>query len=143
VLAFADFYALMPPDNSATVAPGTDVSFPQDGPNSTSDITRVGPDSFSLGEIGTYHVLFEVSATEAGQLLLTLNGEDLPYTGCWPCNRKLTNCRHGACANYCGRLCFNRTQPRRNGRSLDDHTFGRWDTAGFGASCDHEKRIII
>ena len=24
----------MPPDNVATVAPGTDVSFPQDGPNS-------------------------------------------------------------------------------------------------------------
>lgn len=30
VLNFADFYALMPPDNAATVAPGTDVSFPQD-----------------------------------------------------------------------------------------------------------------
>ncbi len=26
VLNYADFYALMPPDNSATVAPGTDVS---------------------------------------------------------------------------------------------------------------------
>ena len=25
VLNFADFYALMPPDNAATVAPGTDV----------------------------------------------------------------------------------------------------------------------
>ena len=34
ILGYADFYALMPPDNSATVAPGTDVSFPQDGPNS-------------------------------------------------------------------------------------------------------------
>ena len=34
VLNYADFYALMPPDNAATVAPGTDVSFPQDGPNS-------------------------------------------------------------------------------------------------------------
>ena len=34
VLAFADFFALMPPDNAATVAPGTDVSFPQDGPTS-------------------------------------------------------------------------------------------------------------
>ena len=36
VLNYADFYALMPGDNSATVAPGTDVSFPQDGPNSGS-----------------------------------------------------------------------------------------------------------
>lgn len=32
VLNFADFYALMPPDNAATIAPGTDVSFPQNGP---------------------------------------------------------------------------------------------------------------
>ena len=77
---YADFYALMPPDNAATVAPGTDVSFPQDGPNSGSGIVRSGPDSFTLAEIGTYQVLFQVSVTEAGQLILTLNGEDLAYT---------------------------------------------------------------
>ncbi len=52
VLNYADFYALMPPDNSATVAPGTDVSFPQDGPNSGSGIIRTGPDSFNLTQIG-------------------------------------------------------------------------------------------
>lgn len=80
VLNFADFYALMPPDNAATVAPGTDVSFPQDGPNSGSDIARTGPSSFNLAQIGTYQVLFQVSVTEAGQLILTLNGEDLEYT---------------------------------------------------------------
>ena len=70
----------MPPDNAATVAPGTDVDFPQDGPNSGSDIARLGPDSFNLAQIGTYQVLFHVSVTEAGQLLLTLNGADLEYT---------------------------------------------------------------
>lgn len=80
VLSFADFYALMPPDNAATVAAGTDVSFPQDGPNSGADITRLGADSFQLGPIGTYQVFFQVSVTEAGQLILTLNGADLPYT---------------------------------------------------------------
>ena len=80
VINFADFYALMPPDNAATVAPGTDVSFPQDGPNSGSDIARPGPSSFNLAQIGTYQVLFQVSVTEAGQLILTLNGEDLEYT---------------------------------------------------------------
>lgn len=80
VLNFADFYALMPPDNAATVAPGTDVSFPQDGPNSGADISRTGPDSFNLAQIGAYQVLFQVSVTEAGQLILTLNGEDLEYT---------------------------------------------------------------
>jgi len=70
----------MPPDNSATVAPGTDVSFPQDGPNSGTGIVRTGPSAFALTEIGTYQVLFQVSADEAGQLILTLNGEDLAYT---------------------------------------------------------------
>ena len=72
---YADFFALMPPDNAATVAPGTDVSFPQDGPSSGSGITRSGPDSFNLAEIGSHQVLFQVSVTEAGQLILTLNGE--------------------------------------------------------------------
>ena len=70
----------MPPDNAATVAPGTDVSFPQDGPNSGTGIARASDDSFTLAQIGTYQVLFQVSATEAGQLILTLNGADLPYT---------------------------------------------------------------
>ena len=30
-----------------------------------------------MAEIGTYQVLFQVSVTEPGQLILTLNGEDL------------------------------------------------------------------
>jgi hypothetical protein len=70
----------MPPDNAATVAPGTDVSFPQDGPISGTAITRTGASSFNLAAIGTYQVLFQVSVTEAGQLILTLNGADLDYT---------------------------------------------------------------
>ena len=77
---FADFFALMPPDNAATVAPGTDVSFPQDGPSSGSTITRTGPSTFNLAAIGAYQVMFQVSVTEAGQLILTLNGADLAYT---------------------------------------------------------------
>ena len=81
VLAFADFFALMPSDNAATVAPGTDVSFPQDGPNGDlTQISRTGPSSFNLTNIGFYQVLFQVSVTEAGQLILTLNGADLAYT---------------------------------------------------------------
>jgi hypothetical protein len=81
ILDFADFYALMPPDNAATVGVGTDVDFPQDGPASGSGlIARLGPDSFNLAEIGVYEVLFQVSVTEAGQLILTLNGADLAYT---------------------------------------------------------------
>ncbi len=80
VLGFADFYALMPPDNADTVAPGTDVSFPNDGPNGGAGIARISDTSFNLAETGAYLVMFEVSVDEAGQLILTLNGEDLAYT---------------------------------------------------------------
>lgn len=80
VLAYADFFALMPPDNTTTVAAGTDVDFPQNGPNSGTGISRVSADSFRLADIGTYLVQFVVTAGEGGQLMLTLNGADLPYT---------------------------------------------------------------
>jgi len=81
VLDFADFFALMPPDNAATVAAGTDVSFPEDGPASGSGlIARASPSSINLSAIGVYQVLFQVSVSEAGQLILTLNGADLAYT---------------------------------------------------------------
>lgn len=79
-IAFSDFFALMPPDNAATVAPGTDVSFPEDGPTSGSAVTRTGPSSFNLSAIGSYQIMFQVSVDEAGQLILTLNGADLAYT---------------------------------------------------------------
>ena len=72
-IAFADFFALMPPDNAATVAPDTDVSFPQDGPSSGA-ILRINPSQFELLNVGTYQVAFQVSISEAGQLILTLNG---------------------------------------------------------------------
>jgi len=80
VLSFADFFALMPPDNAATVAVGADVSFPQDGPTSGTNITRTGATTFNLAVIGTYQILFQVSVTEPGQLILTVNGADLAYT---------------------------------------------------------------
>jgi hypothetical protein len=76
----AEFFALMTPDNAATVAPGTDVQFPQDGPNTGGTVTRTGPGSFNLSTIGVYRVTFQVPVSEAGQLILTLNGADLAYT---------------------------------------------------------------
>lgn len=78
--AFSDFFALMPGDNSATVAVGGDVSFPQDGPSVGSVITRTGGTTFNLASIGYYQVFFQVSVAEAGQLIITLNGSDLAYT---------------------------------------------------------------
>lgn len=85
ILAYADFYALMPPDNAATVAPGSDVDFPNDGPNSGGTaIIRTGPDTFQLSAIGTYQVLFNVGTDAAAQLVLTLNSgagaSELAYT---------------------------------------------------------------
>lgn len=70
----------MPPDNASTVAPGADINFPQDGPNYNGDISRTSSSSFSLGKIGRYLVMFQVSVDGAGQLLVILNGNDLEYT---------------------------------------------------------------
>jgi hypothetical protein len=77
--AYAEFYALMPFDNSAAVLPGSPVQFPQDGPQSGS-ISRTGSATFNLANIGTYEVSFQASVTQPGQLALTLNGAELPYT---------------------------------------------------------------
>ena len=63
----------MPPDNAATVAVGTPVEFPQNGPES-GGITRTGAGTFVLPDAGTYRVQFIVSVTEAGQLGLEQNG---------------------------------------------------------------------
>ena len=78
-LDYADFYALMPGDNAATVGLGVAVQFPQDGPTSAGGITRLSASTFQLAAIGTYQVLWQVSVTEAGQLVLGINGvEQLP-----------------------------------------------------------------
>jgi hypothetical protein len=81
VSEFAEFYALMPSDNASTVAVGGAVDFPEDGPISGA-ITRSGESAsvFVLSEIGTYRVSFVVPVTEAGQLVLRLEGDELPYT---------------------------------------------------------------
>jgi len=71
----------MPSDNAATVAPGSAVQFPQNGPAATGGtIVRLGPSTFSLPAIGTYSVSFSVPVTEAGQLVLKLNGTELLNT---------------------------------------------------------------
>jgi hypothetical protein len=79
VSAYAEFFALAPPDNTSSVPTGGVVTFPQDGPNS-GDIARIGPGSFILPAIGVYRVSFSVPVSESGQLTVTLNGVDLDYT---------------------------------------------------------------
>ncbi len=80
VLDFADFYALMPPDNIPLIAAGSDIEFPSDGPASATSITRLTIDTFNLADIGFYQVLFQANVTEAAKLVLTLNGTELSYT---------------------------------------------------------------
>ncbi len=69
---FAEFYALMTGDNASTVAAGVGVQFPQDGP-SNGGIVRANASQFVLPEIGTYQVDWQVSVSEAGQLVLGLD----------------------------------------------------------------------
>ena len=80
VLSYADFYALMPTDNATAIAPGEDVAFPQNGVIANTNIGRTGDTTFLLNAAGTYLVMWNASITEAGQLVLTSNGTELPYT---------------------------------------------------------------
>jgi hypothetical protein len=87
ILDFSDFFALMPGDNTATIAVGAPIQFPQNGPTSGT-ITRQGGASFTtfiLPTIGTYLVQFQASIAEgtmgmAAQLALSINGVVDPNT---------------------------------------------------------------
>lgn len=75
------FFAIMPSDNSATVAAGAAVEFPQDGPTvGAGPPTRFSATEFTLPATGTYLVLAQVSVSEAGQLQIALDGTGLPNT---------------------------------------------------------------
>jgi hypothetical protein len=76
---YSHFFALMPGDNSATVAPNTPVLFPQNGP-STGAANSLGAGVFNLPTVGTYEISWQVSVTEAGQLQLAIGGVGLPNT---------------------------------------------------------------
>lgn len=82
---FGMFYGLTtgtgnggPTDYAATVAPGTAVPFPQNGP--AVGIVRSGPGTFTLPAIGTYEINFKVHTTEPGQLQVVINGTIIPNT---------------------------------------------------------------
>jgi hypothetical protein len=81
ISAFADFFALMPGDNASTVGVGASVEFPNDGPtDSSGTISRISNSTFNLSNIGIYEVTFQVSVSEAGQLIVELNGAELGHT---------------------------------------------------------------
>lgn len=78
--AFADFYAIDPSDNALPIPAGSDIAFPRLGPSSKSGIKAVTNTSFNLTDIATYSVNFEVPIVGNAQLVVTLNGAELPYT---------------------------------------------------------------
>ena len=77
---FADFYAIMPPDNDDPIEPGSPIAFPRTGSVNGSTIVRLDDSSFRLTTPGIYQVLFRVGIQQSAQLVLTLNGEQLPAT---------------------------------------------------------------
>jgi hypothetical protein len=81
ILTFSDFFALMPGDNAATIAGGTAILFPQNGPTTGLVIrTASSSSSFILPTIGMYLVQFQASISEPGQLALRVNGVVDPTT---------------------------------------------------------------
>lgn len=76
----SNFYALMPGDNSATIAPGAPIEFPNDGVTNNTVITRITATRFNLATVGIYEIFFQVSISEAGQLVVVVNDTELPYT---------------------------------------------------------------
>ena len=81
---FAEFYALMPGDNAATVAVDAPLLLPQDGPSFGSVITRSSPSAFQLATVGFYEVSWQVSVTEAAQMLLWVNSGAVVGAGAAP-----------------------------------------------------------
>ena len=80
VLSYADFYALMPTDNLESIEAGDDVAFPRNGVIANTNIGRVNDTTFLLSAAGAYLVMWYATVTEASQLVLTLNGAELPST---------------------------------------------------------------
>ena len=76
ITTFSEFYALMPGDNTATIATGAPIEFPQNGPTN-GIITRINNSQFNIPIVGIYLVRWQVSIAEAGQLILQLNGTDI------------------------------------------------------------------
>lgn len=70
----------MPGDNSANIASGGNVLFPQNGSSVVGNITNLNDGTFKLLQIGIYLVQFQVSINEPGQLCVKLNNSELSNT---------------------------------------------------------------
>ena len=70
-MAYSEFFALMPGDNTATVAPGAAINFPQNG-ISDGIITRSSANEFLLPAVGIYVIDWQVSISEAAQIMIAI-----------------------------------------------------------------------
>lgn len=78
ILNFAEFYSIVPRNNPQIIAVGSPVAFEQNGPTSIgSTITRLSPGTFNIGAIGTYEIIFQVSISEPGQLIVVINSAQI------------------------------------------------------------------
>jgi hypothetical protein len=76
-----EFFALIPNDNTSSVAVGGYVEFPQNGPSSASVSTnRTSSSNFILKKKGLYLVFFQASVAEPGQLVLEIGGVPIMRT---------------------------------------------------------------
>ena len=80
-LGHANFFALMPPDNAYDSGDWRRCRIPAGWSDFGYHCARFSSSSqFTLADVGTYQVMFQVSVSEAGQLVLTLNNIQLAYT---------------------------------------------------------------
>lgn len=80
ILAYAEFYALMPPNNPGPVFLGGYVDFPNIAATSGNSIVPTSSNTFLLTDVGIYQVTWNVSVNEPGQLVLILNNTVIPYS---------------------------------------------------------------
>ena len=80
VLEYADFYALMPGNNSVPLPAGAAVQFPLTAIDTGYVASHLTSSLVSLNKTGTYWIEFTVNVIETGQLALRLNGVQLPST---------------------------------------------------------------
>jgi hypothetical protein len=76
-----NFFALMPPDNAATIAVGAPVLFPQNGPTTAPPAaTRATAGTFTVPVAGIYQISWQASIAEPGQLQVAVNGVGVANT---------------------------------------------------------------
>jgi hypothetical protein len=79
ITVYANFYGLQPLNQIPVVTPGSPVEFPNNGPT-TGNITRLTAGTFNVDLSGNYLISFNLTVIEAAEVVLVLNGVELPET---------------------------------------------------------------